>query len=170
VTEREDSRPWYRHFWVWFLMVPPAATVVFWAVILATTAASPALVVDDHSKVGLAYEQQQARDAVAARRGLAGRVHVARDEGTVTVVLTGVQQAPDRLRLTLAHPTEAGRDRHAILRREGSALYRGRLDGPAPNRRYVEIHPVAGDWRLAGELPAHRSDLGLSPPRGLAEH
>lgn len=164
-----DSRPWYRHFWVWFLMVPPAATVIFWAVILATTATAPSLVVDDYAKMGLVYEQQQARDAAAARRGLAGRIHVAREAGTATVVITGLEQAPDRLRLTLAHPTEAEHDRRAVLRREGAGIYRGDLGGAAPNRRYVEIRPVDGDWRLGGELAANRSDLDLRPPRDVAE-
>lgn len=169
MTDDTTDRPWYRHFWVWFLVVPPAATVIFWSVILATTAASPSLVVDDYSKVGLAYEQQQARDAAAARRGLSGRVHVEREAGAATVVVTGLEPAPDRLRLTLAHPTEAARDRRAVLRREGSGIYRGDLGGAVATRRYVEIRPIEGDWRLGGELPAHRTDLELSPPPDLAE-
>ncbi len=169
MSEATTDRPWYRHFWVWFLMVPPAATVIFWAVILATTAGPPALVVDDYAKVGLIYEQQQARDAAAARLGLSGRIHVAREAGTATVVLTGLADAPDRLRLTLAHPTDASRDRRALLRREGTGVYRGELGSPASSRRYVEIRPVDGAWRLGGELAAGATELGLRPPGDLAE-
>lgn len=169
MSETGHSRPWYRHFWVWFLIAPPAATVIFWAVILATMAAPPSLVVDDYARMGLVYEQQQARDAAAARRGLTGRIHVAREAGTATVILTGLHPAPDRLRLKLAHPTKVERDRRALLRRQGSGIYRGELGGPTPNRRYVEIRPVDGDWRLGGELPADRDDLDLSPPRDLVE-
>ena len=169
MTEEMPARPWYRHFWVWFLMLPPAATVIFWAVILATTAASPSLVVDDYAKVGLIYEERQARDAAAAQRGLDGRLHLVREAGRATVVVRGLDRAPDRLRLTLAHPTEAQRDRTTVLRREGSGIYRGDLGGATRNRRYVEIRPLAGDWRLGGELLAHENELDLRPPRDLAE-
>lgn len=166
-AERPD-RPWYRHFWVWFLIAPPAATVIFWAVILTTMASPPSLVVDDYGKIGLAYEDEQARDAAARELGVTGRLDVRREGGRVTVALVGLDDPPQRLRVTLAHPTEAARDRTATLERNGGGLYRGELGGAAPGRRYVTLLPDDGGWRLAGELSASRTDMSLEPPEGSA--
>ena len=164
----EPDRPWYRHFWVWFLMVPPAATVVFWTVVLATTAASPSLVVDDYARIGLVYEAERERDRAAARRGIRARIHVTRDDGGVTVALTGLDVPPDRLAVRLAHPTDASRDLRATLERSGSGIYRGSLGAPAPGRRYVQIQPPDASWRLGGELLAGQADMALEPPEPIA--
>lgn len=166
-AERPD-RPWYRHFWVWFLIAPPAATVIFWAVILTTMASPPSLVVDDYGKIGLAYEEEQTRDAAARELGVTGRLDVRREGGRVTVALVGLDEPPQRLRVTLAHPTEAARDRTATLERTAGGLYRGELGGAAPGRRYVTLLPDDGGWRLAGELLASRTDMSLEPPERSA--
>lgn len=168
MSEEATSRPWYRHFWVWFLAVPPAATVIFWAFVLTTTASAPSLVVDDYSQIGLTYAQEKARDRAAAERGVRARLHLVRDAGTVTVALQGLEPAPDRLDLRLAHPTEARRDLATTMKRIGSGIYRGDLGSPADGRRYVQIRPADGDWRLGGELLAGRDELELAPPEATA--
>lgn len=164
MSAEQPDRPWYRHFWVWFLIAPPAATVIFWTVILTTMASPPSLVVDDYGKIGLAYEDEQARDAAARELGVTGRLDVRRERGRVTVALIGLDDPPQQLELTLAHPTEAARDRTATLERTGGGLYRGELGAAAPGRRYVTLLPGDGRWRLAGELLAHRTDISLQPP------
>ncbi len=164
-AERPD-RPWYRHFWVWFLIVPPASTVIFWGVILTTMASPPSLVVDDYGKIGLAYQDEQARDRVARELGISGRLSVQRERGRVTVALAGLDDPPQQLRLTLAHPTEAKRDSSATLERTGAEVYRGELGEAAPGRRYVTLLPGDHRWRLAGELSAAETELSLRPPPG----
>jgi hypothetical protein len=164
MTAERYERPWYRHFWVWFLIAPPAATVIFWTVILTTMASPPSLVVDDYGKIGLAYENDRARDTAARDLGVTGRLDVQREGGRVTVALVGLDDPPQRLRVTLAHPTEAARDRTATLERIGGGLYRGELGGAAQGRRYITLLPVDGGWRLAGELSANRTDMSLKPP------
>ena len=168
-TADHPQRPWYRHFWVWFLMVPPAATVVFWAVVLTTTAASPSLVVDDYAQIGLVYQQQREREAAAARLGIEARLHVTRGEGGITVSLAGIEPHPEQLMVRLTHPTEAGRDHQALVERSATGIYRGRTGSAVSGRRYVQIEPVDGAWRLTGEMPGHRSELVLAPPDHLAE-
>ena len=162
-TAPDGQRPWYRYGWVWFLMVPPAATVIFWAVVLTTTAAAPSLVVDDYARIGLAYQQQHERAASAARLGIEARLHVTRGEGGITVSLSGANPHPERLEVRLTHPTESRRDIRALVERSATGIYRGRVDGAVSGRRYVQIEPVGGAWRLSGEMLAHRSELALAP-------
>jgi hypothetical protein len=168
MTSETAERPWYRHFWVWFLVIPPAATVIFWAVVLTTAASPPALVVDDYARIGLTYEQEQARDRRAAELGVTARLHVSRQEGGVTIALAGLDVPPDRLELRLAHPTDASLDRRSMLTRTGTGIYRGRLGGAVSGRRYVQIEPPGAAWRLGGELAAARNDLALEPAAHVA--
>jgi len=158
-------KPWYRHFWVWFLIAPPAATVLFWVGVLTTTAASPSLVVDDYSKIGLIYQKERQRDHAAADLGVTARLHVMRDDGAVTVALSGLQDYPRRLKVRLTHPTDAHQDLAITVDRTATGIYRGRLDKAVPDRRYVQVEPADDAWRLTGELLAHRADLDLAPDK-----
>lgn len=168
MSAEQADRPWYRHFWVWFLIVPPASTVIFWGVVLTTMASPPSLVVDDYGKIGIAYQDEQARDQAARELGVTGRLNVQRERGRVTVALAGLDDPPQKVQLRLAHPTEAARDRSATLERTGGGLYRGELGQAAPGRRYVTLLPDDHRWRLAGELLASETDLSLQPPADRA--
>lgn len=159
-----QSRPWYKEPWLWFLAVPPLATVVFWTVILTTTAERPSMVMDDYSKAGLAMEQTRARDAAASQLGVAGRLHVQREPGRVAVALTGLEDQPRQLTLRLAHPTDARQDVIVELNRDGAGLYRADIRQLAAGKRYVQVEPLSRNWRLAGELSRGGEELELRPP------
>lgn len=166
MSDSDDSapRPWYRHFWVWFLMVPPAATVLFWVTVIWTTAASPSLVVDDYSKIGVTYRQQRDRDQAAARIGVSARFHAVRDTGGITLALAGLDDPPPRLDLLLAHPTEASRDIKTVLERTDAGIYRARLGHALDAGRRIEVSPPGGGWRLSGRITAGQSELELVAP------
>lgn len=166
MNESNDNTglPWYRHFWVWFLMVPPAATVIFWTAVIWTTAASPSLVVDDYSRIGLTYREQRDRALAARRLGLSARFHAVRDAGGLTLVLNGLDAAPSRMRLLLAHPTEASRDIEVSLERDTAGVYRAQLDHTLEAGRRIELTPPGGEWRLTGRITAGQSETELRPP------
>lgn len=161
-----SARPWYREPWLWFLAVPPLATVAFWAVVLTTMAERPSLVMDDYSKVGLVMEKTRERDAAASRLGVSGRLHVQRGPGRVAVALVGLDRQPERLTLRLTHPTDAKRDIVVELDRDAAGLYRGEIRHLAAGRRYVQLEPQSRDWRLAGVLGSDGEELFLQPRSG----
>lgn len=162
-------QPWYRHFWVWVLFIPPVAAIVFWTVIITMFAGPPALVVDDYGKIGLTYEQQRGRDVAAAERGVDARVHLVREAGGVSVVLRGLDRPPEQLVFKLTHPTDAARDRGIRLDRTATGIYRGDLGAAADGRWRIEITPPDAHWRLAGEIFAGETEMGLAPPGQVAE-
>lgn len=167
-----DDRPWYRYPWPWLLMIPPAASIVFWVSVVTTMAGPPSLVVDDYAKIGLVYAEERSRDRRAAELGVVARLHWVRDTGSVTLAVTELDDPPERMALLLAHPTRQRSDLRTVVRRDSAGVYRGRLpsDAPTPRgRRYVQLAPVgtdAGDWRLTGELAADQSELTLRAEAG----
>lgn len=157
------DKPWYRHFWVWFVLAPLVATLLASALTAYLAGAPPALVVDEFVPVALAVERDQARDRRAAALGL--RAHL--DFGTrradgqaLSVTLAGA--APPSLHLALVHPTLATRDQAVTLERHGTT-YTGRIPR-ADTRLYVQLGAGTGadEWRLTGVLEPGEDRLELA--------
>ncbi|MGD8378779.1 MAG: FixH family protein [Gammaproteobacteria bacterium] len=145
-----DARPWYRHPIPWLLLSGPIAAVIAGFMTLALAIEQPhAMVVDDYSKIGLTTEHNEARDAAARALHVAGTLHIANDSGTITVTLHGAR--PATLALRLIHPTLARYDQKVTLTRDASGRYDGHLVKPLNGRRYVQLLPPDGRWRLTGE-------------------
>lgn len=157
------ARPWYRHVWPWLLMLPPAASVAFWAIILATMASPPSLVVDDYAKIGLTYTEDRSRAAAAREQGVTARLQADRAGGHISLALTHGGNAPERLSLTLAHALDAARDRSVVLERNAAGVYHGELGGPFSGERRVALEPEDGRWRLTGRLAPDAESLALAP-------
>ena len=70
---------------------------------------------------------------------------------------------PDVLLLTFAHPTLAEQDLRLDLYRAGD-VWRGSLPAAPSNRRYIQLEPPSGEWRLAAELAdgQRRLELGAA--------
>lgn len=162
--------PWYRHLWVWLVMIPPAAAVVAGFVTAWLAGAPPALVVDDYSEIAMATELQRARDQLASNLGLTARLAIDGDGDAARLrVEVNARQpdfrSPDRLQLQLIHPTHQERDQAVELGRNGAG-YTGRIIRPA-SRVYVALSDLDGQWRLTDELPAGAARLDLearAPP------
>jgi len=144
-----DSKPWYRHFWPWFLMALPASVVVaaLWTAFIAHEHADD-LVVDEYYKDGLAINAQLAKKMRAANLGLSAQLHF--DGDAVTVTLTG-SPSDSELRLLLSHPMEADRDFTVPLVRAADGSYRGSVDHTvAPHWHWTLQGLRSDDWRLDG--------------------
>lgn len=160
------DKPWYRHFWVWFVLAPLVATLLASAITAWLAGAPPALVVDEFVPVAMAVERDQARDRHAAALGL--RAHLAlgtrhADGQDLVVTLDGA--APPSLQLALVHPTLATHDRAATLERRG-AQYAGRIPR-TDTRLYVQLGAGSGadEWRLTGVLEPGQDTLELAADR-----
>ncbi len=154
-----NAKPWYREFWLWFVLTPPIATVIGAFATLIIAGAPPAMVVDDYSQIALAVERDRARDERARNLGLVADLAIDEATGSVSVQLTGA--APERLRLDLVHPTLAERDVRAWLEHAGNS-YRGAIQR-STGRLYLQLADESGSWRLTGELGAGRNTVRLQP-------
>jgi uncharacterized protein len=138
------AQPWYRQPWPWLLMAGPATVIVAGIVttVIAFTGAD-GVVADDYYKRGLAINRTLAREARAAELGIAAEVRLL--PGRVVADVTARTALPERIQLTLAHPTRAGEDRVVFLARAAGGGYEAPL-GPM----------AAGRWRVILETPEWR--------------
>ncbi len=140
---REDTQPWYRQFWPWFLILLPGSVVVaaLTTVYIAHEGADD-LVVDEYYKEGLAINRQLAKRERAESLGISAIPSFDGLDAQVTVVSAG--GAPE-LSLRMSHPLEADRDFAITLVEASPGDYRGRLS-----------HPVAERWHWTLELPSEQ--------------
>lgn len=149
-TISQDRRPWYAHRWPWILMAGPAVVVVA-GIVTAWIALSTSdgLVADDYYKQGLAVNQTLARNDVAGQMRLEARLRLT--AGRIELRLSSRAEAPmpQRVRVTLAHPTRSGEDQKLLLAAE-KGVYAGEMAPLGPGRWLVVIEDEAGTWRMAG--------------------
>ena len=157
---REDTQPWYRQFWPWFLILLPASVVVAGInmVFIAHQGADD-LVVDEYYKNGLAINRKLEKKDRASELGISATLRV---EGEDVIVFTTGPVQDSRLQLLLSHPLESNRDFTVALIQSVPGEYRGRLSAEiAPRWHWALLSESEQPWRLDGsitpsDLPPHR--------------
>lgn len=165
-TAATPKSPWWKEPMVWLIIGLPmtavvASMVTWW---IAADGADP-LVAEDYYKQGMAITQTMEREARAASLGLNMRLSTHGNE--LHGQLQGrLDHYPDRLLLTLVHPSREERDLNLVLIATDHGEYRAALPSiPAGERRLV-LQPEDQDWRLIGRVsfPLIRPvSLGTSP-------
>ncbi len=145
----QDTTPWYRQFWPWFLIALPGTVVVVSFHLMYTAYKySDDLVVDEYYKVGLAINRQLERKDRAQELALTAQFTITGQQ--VTVRLEG-QVTADTLELFFSHPMEADRDFSIALQRVGPGIYHGPLTATVAERWHWILSDGAGEeWRLDG--------------------
>jgi len=167
MTDTQDTRPWYRQFWPWFIAFPPAAAVVAGLITAYLAGTGPSMEVEDYGQIGKVTAQRAFRDERAAELGLSATVAMgASDEGGEAVVSVDLSRRdlsaayPRAVMLRIVHPTRDEQDAEVIL--AGSAgRYVGRIQRPI-GRLYIHVGDVERTWRLVGELLAGSGELELT--------
>ncbi len=155
VATNQNSKPWYREPWPWFLMSGPfivviAALVSAWIAIRS----SDGLVTEDYYKQGLIAGETLARSKYAEELGISAGMRLTEDQ--VQIRLSSRQaELPAALNLTLSHPTRAGIDQKSVLKPSGE-FYIGKLNLPASGHWLVLVEDEQRTWRVMGSvmLPA----------------
>lgn len=147
-----NPRPWYREFWVWFVIALPATVVVAGlSTAYIAISGADALVVDDFQKVGMVARKVGSQERRAAALNIAATAAFDRESGSITVRLQGNVE-PDLLQLGLHHPTLSSMDRTVTLRRDETGLYRGNIGENVAGHWHVRIADETNGWRIKGRL------------------
>ena len=159
----ETSRPWYKEFWPWFVMVFPLTAVIGGIMTYYVAATNnDGVVEDDYYKQGMSINRTLSRDRAAAAMGLSAKLSVG--GGEVTLALAGkVQQWPEKLRLRILHPTRAGMDQTVLQSMQANGLYAGTCRLSSTNKWDVLLEDEQKTWRLAGHIEAGSSEAALAP-------
>lgn len=165
-----EAKPWYRHFWLWFVLTPPIVSVfVGLGLVFAAVTYGDSVVVDDRIDVGRATEQKHHRERLAGERGIRAELSVDTEDGRLGIVWFAEEgEAPETLQLSLIHPTRAELDLRRRMEPAGGGRYDAALGEIGTStgklgRRYVQLEPEDRSWRLVGELQAGDSELRLAP-------
>lgn len=149
-----DSKPWYRHFWVWFILAILGASVfhglslVYYAVKYGDS-----VVVDNYYDVGKGINQSLEREILANKFGVKAELRLNDNTGVAELILSGSSR-PRHLVLNLISPTQAEKDRKVVLQAEMDGIYRGNLEDNSQGRRIVELlgSEKKQEWRLVEEV------------------
>lgn len=156
--QREDTDPWYRQFWPWFIMALPASAVIaglytLWIAVQTTDS----LVVRSDDGMNVVTERNTAAEKEARRLGLSANIDINLETGAVAVsVLSAANAAlPELLELNMRHPTMARRDASVELVRampnsRGEATWAGHFLTPPAGRNFLTLSS-GNSWRLSAE-------------------
>ena len=148
---REDTLPWYRQFWPWFLIMLPASVVVAGlSTLYIANRHADDLVADEYYKKGLAINRQLEKKERATDRDIGAMLRI---EGEDVRVLLSGQESTQQLSLQMSHPFESDLDFTTLLIRSGPGQYRGRLQQPVAPRWHWTLESLTPDgWRLDGSV------------------
>ena len=151
---REDTQPWYKQFWPWFLISLPLSVVIasLYTINLAIET-DDGLVSDDYYKEGLAIHKDADSSARAKALGIVAELSYDNDTGAVSMQLAKPLQAkPEILTLALTHPTLPNQDQSVQLVPLDERRFSGRIEPLSKANWQLEIHPEDASWRIAGRL------------------
>lgn len=149
---REDTKPWYKQFWPWFLISLPLSVVIasIYTINLAITT-NDGLVSDDYYKEGLGIHKDAESSARAAALGIAADLDYDAETGAVTLSLAKpLPGRVDVLVLSLTHPTRPDQDQTINLTPVDGTRYSGRIDPLSTANWNLEVRPSDGSWRIQG--------------------
>ncbi|NVJ49269.1 MAG: FixH family protein [Gammaproteobacteria bacterium] len=119
--QREDTQPWYKQFWPWFIIALPGSVVIAGFVTLwISMQNSHEMVTGDYFKKGLAINETKERQKEAERRNLSFEVALTNKRIEIN--------APDNfneplLYLFFQHPAKSAQDFTLVLNRNQQGIY-----------------------------------------------
>jgi hypothetical protein len=152
---REDTQPWYRQFWPWFVITPPLVGIMLGVLLVTAATHDPdGLAVGDYYKEGRGINQSIERAQFALSLGLIAEVSIEAER--VWVSLDSHVSIPrQELELAFVHPTRNHFDRRLPLSYDArSGLYFTDLGDLNPALWHVYVEPADGSWRLRGRFDA----------------
>lgn len=155
-------RPWYRHFWPWFLLTLLGSVVVACIITISIAFNHPDSVVrDNYYKDGLAINRELAATERARQMNLSAELVWRQGDASVEVTLTGEPVAAAELSLSFIHPRAAAQDVELTLRAVSERSYSAALPAAVPEALNgsweLSLSPtVAADWQLRGQIDFHQ--------------
>ncbi len=162
MSNDDDISPWYKQPWLWFLLIFPAAAII-WCIFMITVSLNTnnSMVSDDYQKELRGYALGNARDNAAEAMGLQASLDFEKRSASLSIdAENGTADFP-YLVLNLYHPTIASYDRVIQFRPTGNGQYTATLNQPIDGRWYFDLRGPDNTWRLKGQavLPLSRDLL-----------
>ncbi len=147
--------PWYKQPWLWFIIAPLIATVLYSSVyITASIVTNDGVVLEEYTKRAKAFHEDNQLQEVATQLGLIGTLRFDTVTSDINVILQSndAEALPEQLILTIGHPTKASLDVTVPLRQLKPGHYVGELQTLLNGNRKLIISPVDKTWQLIEEV------------------
>ena len=152
--QTKDIGPWYHQKWLWFVLAPLIAVVIYASIFMyIAITTSDGIVKDDYYKVARGTNVDTSRGAEAAKRGMRGELLVDVLTGDLRLQLSSNQPLPPELTLDLIHPSHQKYDQQITLKSvNGSDIYLGSLQANLEGKRYLMLSDESGSWVIKRDL------------------
>lgn len=149
-VSNKKAEPWYKQGWPWFLIALPATAVIAGFITLAIAINTwDGLVVDDYYKEGRAIVQTIGRTERAKELGLSAQLRVRTDSLRIDLSAAKLEDLPQSIRLTIAHPTRGGSDQELFLSGPGG-VFEGAIKPLSTGRWLFQLEDESRSWRMNG--------------------
>ncbi len=149
--QQEDSQPWYKQFWPWFLISIPLASIVGGiSMIIISIDGADTLVNQDYYKDGLAINKQFDKIQKANTLGISATIDLI--DNKIVLDLQSKEVISDSLALYFNHATMESKDFKLNLQQASDGKYFSFLE---PNqvttingKWYLQLIPYSDNWKL----------------------
>jgi len=155
MTNESSSAPWYKQPWLWFILAPLIATLLYSTVyITASIVTHDGVVLEEYTKKAKAFHEDNSLKEAARKMGLNGNLRMDQLTGDVVVQLQSGDGTtlPEQLNLTVGHPTKASLDIPVKLRSLQPGYYTGSIEKTLKGRKFLVIQPADKSWLLSLEV------------------
>lgn len=165
--ELQDTKPWYRHFWPWFMLGILGLGICASSIAVTLAVRNPPDIVSgDYRPLGKLLVDSHLRHDRAVALGLSGELMLTPERLGLSVAAADPASLPATLMLQVQHPADSARDQQILMRRHAAGTYRGVPVGALPVRGRIIVSDTARDWWISGRIEnAHDRVLRLAPER-----
>lgn len=163
MIKTEDTKPWYRQRWLWFVLSIPICSVILSSImVFVAVKGKDSLVSDNYYKDGMEINQTIEQDIRARELGLRPSITLTEDG------LALLRFQPDKLApqpfvlLKIIHPTLSEKDISVKLLPTEQA-YIGDIPAKLSGRHYLDIYAYDRSWRIRQEVHLPLKEHILSP-------
>ena len=164
-TQATPPAPWYRQPWLWFILAPLFAVLIYASVfIYIAVTTSDGMVKDNYYKVARGTSLDTSKTEEALKLGLEAVLNFDTLTGDISLHLTGeLSTFPPSLNLNIIHPTHQKFDQILRLRQvDGKGFYSGNLSAKLIGKRYISLSPADDSWQLHQEItPPYTEQLSF---------
>lgn len=162
MAQNETIKPWFKQFWLWFLLSVPIASVILSSIMVyVAVEGKDSLVSDNYYKDGMAINQTIEQDRLAKTLQLAPSLTID-SKGSVRVEMDTSKIPPQAfLTLKILHPTLKSDD--VIIKLLPTANeFIGEVPAGMSGRRYIDLYSFDESWRIREEVDLPISDYVLN--------
>ncbi|MGI1671001.1 MAG: FixH family protein [Neptuniibacter sp.] len=160
--------PWYKQPWLWFILAPIIAVVIYGTFFLYLSIVThDGIVKNDHYKHARGQFVDTTKTDTATEMGLTATLTLDNVTGDLMLQFVTTQTEPPAfLNLSIVHPTHQQYDQEITLKNvNGSSSYLGSLKASLKGKRYLVLQDDTNSWSLRSEIlpPYDQNQIQLQP-------